>query len=169
MQHHISFILTLFCFFILSLSTLSQETLQPPTKQQRLTEVVKNNEGREFYLCFMVNYNEGQDSRPLELMIFITSEFDAKVLIEFPKENIKESVNVKAGQIISYALNRFAQSTLFEMEDLGQAIRITSDMPISVYGLNRRKQTTDNYLAFPIEVLGTEYMVLSYYSFEPNL
>jgi hypothetical protein len=55
------------------------------------------------------------------------------------------------------------------MEDVGQAIYITSDVPISVYGLNRRAQTTDNYLAFPTEVLGTEYMVLSYYSFSPEM
>jgi len=168
MRHPLLFFV-IFCFFFSTANNFSQEATPRPTpKTQRQTEIVKSSEGREFYLCFMVNFNEdqGSNSKPLEIMIFITSEFDAKVQIDFPKEKIKETVNVKAGQIISYPLNRFAQSTLFEIEDVGQAIHITSDVPISVYGLNRRQQTTDNYLAFPIEVLGTEYMVLSYYSFD---
>ena len=137
-------------------------------RKQRVEEIVKNGEGKEFYLVYTMNYNDNSGEQ-LENMIFLTSDYNANVKIEFPKEKQLQNIKVKAGEIVSVRLNRFSQATLFEMEDRGQAIHITSDLPISVYGLNRRRQTTDNYLAFPVEVLGTEYMVMSYYTFSPEV
>ncbi|MDR0927118.1 MAG: IgGFc-binding protein [Ignavibacteria bacterium] len=140
-------------------------------KKQRINEIVKNGEGQDFYVCFMMNFNDEVQSnaKRLDLQLFITSDYDASVTIEFPKGNYKQTIKVKAGEIVAVRLDPFAQATLFEMEDVGQAIHITSDKPISVYGLNRRKQTTDSFLAFPVEVLGTEYMIMSYYSFTPEM
>ena len=158
----------LFVIFILVSYTFVFAQDNPSTRKQRIEEVVKNGEGKEFYLVFMINYHDDRGSS-LENMIFLTSDFNANVKIEFPKENQSQNIRVKAGEIINVKLNRFSQATLFEMEDIGQAIHIIADTPISVYGLNRRKQTTDNYLAFPVEVLGTEYMIMSYYTFSPDV
>jgi hypothetical protein len=159
----------LFVLFILLF--ISCNLLLAQEKKQRMEEVIKNGEGKEFYLAFMINFNDdaNSNSHPLENMVFITSDYNANVKIEFSKEQQSQNLKVRAGEVISVRLNRFSQATLFEMEDVGQAIHITADTQISVYGLNRRKQTTDNYLAFPVEVLGTEYMVMSYYVFSPEM
>ena len=141
-------------------------------RSQRMTQVTKTGEGREFFLCFMMNFREelqGSQQKPLELQLFITSDFDTKVKIEFKKGNYSQEIFVRAGQIVAVKLSEFTQATLFEIEDVGQAVHITSDKPISVYGLNRRHQTTDSFLAFPVEVLGTEYIVMSYYSFSSEM
>ena len=146
-----------------------QDKTATPTKKPRVNQIIKNGEGCEFYICFMINfmeYSPGQAPvHPLDLQLFLTSDYDTKVKIEFKKGEYIEEINIKSGQIIAVRMDKFAQSTIFEMEDVDQSIHIVSEKPISVYGLNRRRQTTDSFLAFPVEVLGDEYMILSYYSF----
>lgn len=172
--------LIIFCFSILTpFAIYGQNTNETKEiketkenlKKQRITQVTKNVEGREFYICFMINFNEENvtNSKPLELQLFITSDYDTKVTIEFKKGNYVKDIFVKAGQIVAVRLDKFMQATLFEIEDVGQAIHIVSEKPISVYGLNRRKQTTDSFLAFPTEVLGNEYLIMSYYSFTTDM
>lgn len=157
-------------------SQTEQELQEDATSQQdktaakkpRLVQVIKNGEGCEFYICFMINfveYSPNQPSHPLQLQLFLTSDFDTKVKIEFKKGGYAEEITIKAGQIVSVQLDKFAQATIFEMADVDQAVHIVSEKPIAVYGLNRRRQTTDTFLAFPVEVLGDEYMIMSFFSF----
>ena len=181
-------ILTVICVLILAVITVGKINAQEiqierearnaedarvrsQIRTQRTTEIISNGEGREFFITFMMNFHIPPQgvAKPLENQLFITSDFDTRVRIAFPKRNSFQEITVKAGEIVTVRLDELVQATLFEIEDVGQAIHITSERPITVFGLNRRQQTTDSFLAFPVEVLGTEYLVMSYYSFSPEM
>ncbi len=141
-------------------------------QQQKLYQINKNVEGREFWLCFMINYFDDfikKRNRDIDLQLFITGEYDATVTIEFSKIGYKEIIELKGGQVVSVKIDKLAQVTEFGTVESEQAVHITSTQPITVYGLNRRSQTTDTFLGYPVEVLGTEYMVMSYLSFDSKL
>ena len=125
---------------------------------------VKNPVGTEFWLCFMKNYKEDKrpsQSQDLILELFITGDEDSKVRIEIDGIGYRQNINVPAGTVQNVKIPAEAQVKSDQvLERL--AVHITSDKPVSVYGLNRRFQTTDTYLALPTEVLGTDYRAMCY-------
>lgn len=147
-------------------STLSTDTLKL-SKHQKIKVPV----GREFWLCFMRNYNTNDkktSASELFLELFITCEDDANVKIEIPGLGYRTSIYVRAKEVKEVRLPSDAE--LISNQTIEKlSVRITSDNPISVYGLNRRFQTTDTYLVFPIEVLGTEYRAMCYTALENQM
>lgn len=120
--------------------------------------------GTDFWICFMKNYTEDNPKLPpaeLFLELFLTSEEDTKVTIEVAGIGYRTVVFVKARTVQNVRIPSSAQVKSNQIiEKL--AVHIVSEKPIFVYGLNRRFQTTDTFLAFPVEVLGTEYRVMCY-------
>lgn len=163
-------IIILILFFYTSSLLYTQEEIIYNERAKNFHKVEQTGEGREFWLCFMINYfEEIFRKRGLDLQLFITGDFDAQVTIEFPKIGYKEVIDLKGGEVTAVKIDKLAQTlTLGEIEP-EQAIHITSTMPITVYGLNRRSQTTDTFLGYPVEVLGTEYMIMSYLTFDEKL
>jgi len=159
MIRKILYILVLF----ISINILAQEK-QDTTNNP---SIVKNPEGREFWLCFLKNFKDDDrklsKSNELQLEFFITSDKDANVVIEIKSIGYRNSLFVQAGTIKNVKIDARAQVRNFDQIEEKQGIYIKSDNPITVYGLNRRYQTTDTYLGLPVEVLGTEYRVMSYY------
>jgi hypothetical protein len=155
-------VFSILIFFILinNYFLLAQDTSNVKTS-------IKNPEGREFWLCFLKNFKDDDrklsKSNELQLEFFITSDKDANVIIEIQSINYRNSLFVAAGTIKNVKIDIRAQVRSFDKIEVGQGIHITADNPITVYGLNRRYQTTDTYLGLPVEVLGTEYRVMSYY------
>lgn len=154
-----------------SMFVYGEDTTNASIRQQRYKEQVSSGTGTEFYIVFTINFQENRDgeNKPLIAQLFITSDYNTKVYIEFGKDKFKKEIEVKANQIVNVELPASVQASLFEIQDIGQSIHITSEKPISVYGLNRRRQTTDSFLAFPTDVLGTDYMVMCYYTFNPEM
>ncbi|MEY3385571.1 MAG: hypothetical protein RIR53_382 [Bacteroidota bacterium] len=126
-----------------------------------------SSEGREFWLCFMKNFREAgitdQSGRQggLRLQLFVTSSYDATVRIRVEGIQFDNTVTVKANTVVNVSLPAMAQASAQESPER-LAIHITSDQPISVYGLSSRFQTTDTYLGLPTNILGTEYRVMGY-------
>ncbi|MBU3700413.1 MAG: hypothetical protein FGM33_10470, partial [Candidatus Kapabacteria bacterium] len=126
-----------------------------------------SSEGREFWLCFMKNFREAgitdQSGRQggLRLQLFVTSSYDATVRIRVEGIQFDNTVTVKANTVVNVSLPAMAQASAHESPER-LAIHITSDMPVSVYGLSSRFQTTDTYLGLPTNILGTEYRVMGY-------
>ncbi len=115
-----------------------------PARQDSMT--VKNSEGKEFWLCFMRNFQEKskQDSpNDLMLELFITGDKDAKVTIEIPALGYKKELSLPGGTVENVKLDPSAQIVTSEVIEVDHGIHVTSDNPISVYGLSRRFQTTD--------------------------
>ncbi len=130
---------------------------------QKTIKLLKNPVGNEFWLCFQRNYKEtgNLSSDKLILELFITGDWDAKVRIEIPGSKFRIDTLVPAQTVVNVKIPQEAQILSSEtIEKL--AVHVTSDSPISVYGLNRRFQTTDTYLGLPVEVLGTEYRAMCY-------
>jgi hypothetical protein len=127
-------------------------------------QIVKNPVGRDFWICFMKNFQEDDPKRPageLILELFLTGEEDTRVTIEIPGINYRTQVFVRGKTIQSVRIPSLAQVKSFNVIER-LSVHVTSEKPIFVYGLNRRFQTTDSFLAFPVEVLGTEYRAMCY-------
>ncbi len=134
------------------------------TIQKRRNLRVKNPEGEEFWLCFEKNYKESKkqsQSTELQLELFITGDENANVVIEIDGIGYKHKEFVAGGTVKNVKIPAEAQVKSEEIVER-LALHITSDKPISVYGLNRRFQTTDTYLGLPTSVLGTEYRAMCY-------
>ena len=160
---------TLIIYFILfvGLASLLPAQVQVTDREEQRNKNLSTKipEGTEFWLCFMRNYKEGdkKDSKEdLLLELFITGNQDADVLIEIPALNFSQKIYLQGGTVQSVKIDPEAQITSSEVVESKHAVKITSDHPISIYGLNRRFQTTDTYLGFPTRVLGTEYRAICY-------
>lgn len=157
------YIISLFLIFNPCLAQQREETQLEPLKSSK-TQLVKIPVGNEFWICFMKNYQESDPKRPageLFLELFLTGEEDTKVIIEIPGINYRTEIFVRGKTIQNVRIPSLAQVKSFHVVEK-LAVHIVSQKPIFVYGLNRRFQTTDTFLAFPVEVLGTDYRVMCY-------
>ncbi len=168
----LKFLLILLPIFGLTLPIISQEEQIDPNpfvdsqNDPELEAKIKNSLGREFWLCFMQNYKDPKPDRPskgneLQLELFLTSNFDSKATVEIDGIDFFKEVFIPAGKVVNVKIDPAAQIRSKEtVERLG--VHILADNPISVYGLNRRFQTTDTYLGMPVNTLGKEYRVMCY-------
>jgi len=162
-------VLILFIFIIANDIIAQEEQIyrQPEIdtlNNQRRYLRLQNSEGTEFWLCFQRNFKESKTpttQTKLHLELFITGNDDAKVNIEIYGIGFKQNISIPGGTIRNIKIPVTAQVYSDEVKER-LAVHITSDNPISVYGLNRRFQTTDTYLGLPTNVLGTEYRVMGY-------
>ena len=161
-------------FWLLIVLCLGWLTIRPVQAQEDddYTSAVhmKNSEGTDFWVCFMKNYHETSDasSDQLTLQLFFTANETANVTVQIPGLNYKRTLIVNGNSVASLVIDEHAQlSSVAAPQKL--AIHIQSDFPISVYGLNRRFQTTDTYLALPVSVLGKEYRAICYNKLNQDL
>ena len=126
---------------------------------------LKSPEGQEFWICFMRNHNDPDkvtENTQLHLELFITSDKDANITIEIKALNFKEKIFVPAKTVRNVKLSPAAQIISSEIIEEKMAVHVKSDAPITVYGLNRRRLTTDTFLALPTSVIGNIYRSVCY-------
>ncbi len=148
---------------------------QDPTQHIRLSDFTT--EGREFWVVFQKNFRDYvvndqtgalEPAHKLNLELFITSSENTTGYIEIKGIGLHKDFRVPAGEVINIPIDTAAQLRSSEtVEELG--VHIVADQPIAVYGLNRRYQTTDTYLAYPVNVLGTTYRALGYHWLQDDL
>ncbi|HVZ40855.1 MAG TPA: IgGFc-binding protein [Candidatus Kapabacteria bacterium] len=146
----------------------SAQDLPRPTLLARHSDFTT--EGTEFWVVFQKNFRDyTTDERTLaqkpadalQLELFITSSENVTGYVDIHGLGFHQPFTVAAGKVISIPIDTAAQVRSSEkIEDL--AVHIVADHPIAVYGLNRRYQTTDTYLAHPVNVLGTSYRAMCY-------
>ncbi len=154
------------CAALLLLVLPAELTAQPPdTIKTGVTT-----EGKEFWVVFQKNFRDFQEntstkslepSQPLELTLFITSSKRAQGYVEVAGIGYRREFVVEAGEVIEIPVDSAAQLRSSEVVE-NLAVHIVSNEPIAVYGLSHRYQTTDTYLAYPIDVLGTRYRAVGY-------
>jgi hypothetical protein len=157
-------VLAMFCLLILQSGGVLCASDSLASKDRRQVMSVKNSEGTEFWLCFMRNFQEEDKPNPsnkLMLELFITGSFDTKVSVAIDGLGYKLDTFLIGGSVYNIKISPKAEDKSDE-QAVRLAVHITSDKPISVYGLNRRYQTTDTYLGLPVSVLGTEYRAMCY-------
>jgi hypothetical protein len=115
----------------------------------------QDSKGTEFWICFPGNLSMETTE------LYITSETNSTVTIDIAGIGFNEVVNVTAGALQVVTLPNTAQvQSEFVAENKG--IHITATAAITVYGMNAAIATTDAFLAFPVDALGTEHYVLGY-------
>jgi len=118
--------------------------------------VANDSMGSEFWIAFPGNHNGAQ-----RLSLFITSEVAASGTVSVPGVGFSEDFSTTPGAITEVTLPSsveiFGNDTVSD-----QGVHVTSDQPVTVYGLTLRTATSDAYLALPLDVLGTDHVIASY-------
>jgi outer membrane protein assembly factor BamB len=120
--------------------------------------------GTDFWLVFNETFEETPDDDPpglIDLQIFISSPTGASGTVNIDGIGFSESFDVDPDDLITINVPDDALMIGADIID-DKGIRIESDNPISVYGLNQRVFSTDAYLALPINTWGSNYYVMSY-------
>ena len=114
-----------------------------------------DNLGTEFWLAFPGNISANSSEKSL----FITGPTPASGTVEIPGLGFSEAFTVTPGSVTTVALP--IQTDLSVQEGIeAKGIHVTADQEVAVYGLNRLSATTDAYLGLPVDVLGTDNIVL---------
>ena len=113
--------------------------------------------GTDFVFAFGPNFINPSNT----VKLFITGEADAEGTVEVAGLNIVEAFSVKANQVTEVILPAAVQvQANNQITDLG--VRVTTDHEVTIYGLNSRSSSSDAFTALPNDVLGLEYLVMSY-------
>jgi TonB family protein len=141
-----------------------------PSANAQTPPAVPSAAGREFWLVFQRNFRDfvinertqaAMPAAPLELGLFIASESGSSGYVEIPGLGFRSEFSVKPGRVHYVALDSAAQLRASGVvEKLG--VHVVAEQPVTVYGLSRRYQTTDTYLAIPTNALGTSYRTVGY-------
>ncbi len=129
-----------------------------------------NSEGTHFFIGFMQNEDDMCARGFGERSIMIASRFSTSVIIRYPDGTATRD-DIPAGQLRSYQVNS-------DYECIGEGvyrkgIEIIATHPVCVYCYSSKPQTSDGYLALPVDVWGTEYVSANYsldhYSIRPGI
>jgi hypothetical protein len=125
-----------------------EQSLTPPASQ--------DSQGRDFWLTFPRNYFDTP-----ALTLFITGQTSTTGTVQIPGTGFSASFTVTPGQVTPVSLPSSSQLLAADgVENKG--IHITAQEDVVVYGLSRIPATTDAYLGLPTDILGTDYLVLTY-------
>ena len=138
---------------------------------------VLDSRGTEFWLAFMPNDHSGTNRDP-SLIIYVTAEQPTAGVVfatrrtgetdQYPfnvavaNEVVRVNLPYGAYELLGATVN--SNNTGDCEKVMPCAVRITADLPISVYAASREVTTTDAWLALPTDVLGTDYRAMSYQS-----
>ena len=118
-------------------------------------------EGLNFYAAFMQNevVYPGETPPANTLDLLVSSSRNANIEVRFRNTVSKYSISANSIQRISFDRS----AVLSQSESItSQGINITSDVPITVYGINSIKLSSDMFSVIPVQNWGTEYYVMSY-------
>ncbi|MBP6871929.1 MAG: Ig-like domain-containing protein [Bacteroidales bacterium] len=133
---------------ILSVLLLVGAVSPSPVKAQ-------TSQGTDFWICFPANTSSGARE------LYITAGAAASVNIQIPGLGYSNLVNIPAGTLATVTLPGTVDVSSNGTAD-NKGIHITSDNPVTVYGMNQATATTDAFLALPVDALGTDYLVMGY-------
>ncbi len=114
--------------------------------------------GKEFWVAFPKNFWYSP-----QLSLFISSPDATAGTVQIPGLAWSQDFNVTPGSVTTVSIPEAAQLTNGASGVAEQAgIHVTATDEVSVYGLNRYSATTDAYLGLPVDVLGTDNIVLAW-------
>ena len=120
-----------------------------------ISKAALDSKGTDFWLMF--NGNLGTPT----LTIFITSDVNTSGTVSVPGIAFSAPFSVTANTVTQVVIpGSVANHTSDVVDNLG--IHVTSLAEVTVYGLNYIPFTTDAYLGLPTDILGTDYVVLTY-------
>jgi len=111
--------------------------------------------GNEFVLAFQAN-----GVQPV-LSLFLSGPTATSVEVSIG-EGFGESFAVTPGEVTTVVLPQGSEIRSSDEIEPDAAVRITSEAPIAVYGLNQEKETTDAFAGLPATSLALRYRVMAW-------
>ncbi|MBK6773775.1 MAG: T9SS type A sorting domain-containing protein [Ignavibacteria bacterium] len=115
-----------------------------------------DSKGTDFWLMFNTNFNGGAT-----LSLFITSDVNTSGTVAIPGLGFSTPFTVTANTVTTVSIPTGAAVHTSDVID-NKGIHVTSLQEVTVYGLNRITATTDAFLGLPVDILGTDYVILTY-------
>lgn len=115
-------------------------------------------EGTHFLIAYMQNEITIPPSG-LRLRLLIASAYPNTVTIIYPDRQQRQ-YQLKALETLPLLLPDTLEVRQSEIP-LRRAIEIRTELPVSVFAMSSQYTSSDSYTAFPMEMWGTEYVVLS--------
>lgn len=119
-----------------------------------------DNKGTEFWLLMERNYDTYVDG----LYLDITSDVSTNGNVSIPGLGFTMDFTTTPGQITRITLPNEAQVNTSETIE-NKGIHVVAEDEVAVYGLSIKAYTSDCFLALPLDILSSQYLVMSY----PNL
>jgi hypothetical protein len=116
----------------------------------------KDSKGTDFWIAFPQNYQ----GTPV-LSLFISGDENTTGTVSVPGIGFTQNFSVTSGNITTVVVPAGAQTSSNNAIS-NRGIRITAAKEVTVYALNRIQFTTDAFLALPIDILGTEYLISTF-------
>lgn len=113
--------------------------------------------GTEFWLLFKRN----NDGASVNLFLDITSEENTSGTVSIPGISFSTNFNVVANTVTRVNI---PTGSIVNPSGLVQnlGIHVTAEKEVTVYGMNQRGASTDGFLGLPLDILGTQYLVVTY-------
>jgi hypothetical protein len=122
-----------------------------------ISSAALDSKGTNFWVMFPGNLSGSDYYQAL----FITSDFNTSGTVAIPGLAFSVPFTVTAGTVTTVTFPMIVDvQTNDAVTNMG--IHITSVDEVTIYGLNRRSATTDAFLSLPVDILGTDYIVLGY-------
>lgn len=125
--------------------------------------ITSDNLGTDFWLAFPTNLGDGAiHAPPKRLFLFISAPHNTTGTVSIPGLGFSAPFIVEATRTTTVQVPTAADPLGSNGIVTNLGIRVTSDREVAVYGHNQIAQTTDAYTGIPLDILGTEYIVLGW-------
>ena len=123
------------------------------------TSLAQSNKGKLFYLSFPRNiFFLASPGNPPILNLYIAAEVPTQGSVRVPGLGLEQAFSVVPGSLTQVSLPRGVSDNPTG-EVLNRAVIVQAEEEVTVYGLNRLISSTDAFLALPVDVAATKYMV----------
>ncbi len=119
------------------------------------------NSGTDFWIAFPPN-----TSLSATLSLFISSATATSGQVQSAYPGVNQSFSVVPGVVTHFTV---PSGVALSPGTENKGIHVTSNDPVSVYGLNEYNMSTDAYMALPTNALGMDYRIVNYLCSIPNL
>ncbi|HYM19434.1 MAG TPA: hypothetical protein VEW28_00345 [Candidatus Kapabacteria bacterium] len=124
--------------------------------------ISQESRGSDFWLCFPQNAQYEKTGASLTFRLFITSDKATTGTVSIPGLGITKRFSLNGSEVITVDVDSVAQ-VLGSDQIQKVGVHVTADNPIAVYGLSHRQASTDTYLGYPTNTLGTVYRAVGYH------
>jgi len=134
-----------------------------PAPPNQLTSA-RSSRGSDFWLTFLENEPPFGEPDHTGTDLYVTSDTDTfgKVYFTDLYSGVVQAIPFFVPAHSSVQVPVWTPEINASDRIATNAIHVTTDHPVTIYGLNYSDATTDGYLALPTSLLGTNYMVLTY-------
>ena len=105
------------------------------------------------------------DTETRSLWVTVAALDGAQGYVEIPGLSFRQDFTLAAGGIAEFRLPWQAMN-FFHTTIVDKGVHVVSDRPVTVVSTNRSKASTDSALIYPVDVLGTQYTVIDYPTFD---